>query len=170
MDAFGLVGSPLQMGAPEVSVSVDPVLGVVGSAIGAFLTTLLVGLLLRALAPDYLDDRMADVREDPVGTFLYGLVALVGVALLTVLLAITIVGIVVAIPLALVAYVVWAVGAAVAYLAIGDALVGHEDGWTKPLVVGAAIAGGLALTGVGGIIAFGVGAVGFGAVLQDYFG
>ncbi|WP_256493302.1 hypothetical protein [Natronococcus zhouii] len=40
----------------------------------------------------------------------------------------------------------------------------------KPLLVATVINGGLALTGIGGIISFLVGAVGFGAVLRDYFG
>jgi hypothetical protein len=69
-----------------------------------------------------------------------------------------------------VAYLAWAVGASIAFLAVGDRLVGHEDGWTKPLLVGAAINGGLTLTGIGGIVTFGIGAAGFGAVLRDFLG
>jgi hypothetical protein len=59
-----------------------------------------------------------------------------------VVLVITLIGILVAIPPALLAYVVWAVGAAVAFLAIGDRMVGREDGRAKPLPVGAALKGG----------------------------
>jgi hypothetical protein len=107
------------------------------------------------------------VLEEPLGAFVYGVVALLALVVVTIILAITIVGLLVAIPLALVAYVVWAVGAAIAYLAIGDRLVGHDDGWLKPLLVGAAINGVLTLTGIGGLIAFGIGAIGFGAVLRN---
>jgi hypothetical protein len=47
-------------------------------------------------------------------------------------------------------------------LAAGERLVGRGEGWLKPLLVAAAINGGL--------ISFAIGAAGFGAVLQDYFG
>jgi hypothetical protein len=102
-----------------------------------------------------------------VGAFVYRIVALLALVVVTVLLAITIIGLLVAVPLALVAYVVWAVGAAIAYLAIGDRLIGHDDGWLKPLLVGAGINGVLTLTGIGGLIAFCIGAAGFGAVLRN---
>jgi hypothetical protein len=64
-------------------------------------------------------------------------------------------------------YVLWAVGSTVAFLAIADRLVDRGDDWLKPLLVAAAINGGLALTGVGGILALLVGIAGFGAVLRD---
>jgi hypothetical protein len=166
--ATGVALVPLQSGVP-VDVSVRTAfLDVVGGAVGAFLTTLLVGALLVALAPEYTRERMATVLAEPVGSFVYGLASLVFLVLVTVVLAITIIGLFLAVPLALVAYVVWAVGSAVAFLAVADRLVGHEDGWTKPLLVGAGINGLLTLTGVGGLLSFAVGAVGFGAVLRDY--
>lgn len=146
----------------------DPGTGLVGGAIGAFLTTLVVGGILVAVVPDYTARTMGVVRDDPVGSFVYGVVALVAIVALTILLAITIVGILLAIPLALLAYVLWAVGSAVAFLAIGERLVGRDDGWLKPLLVGAAINGVLALTGIGGLLGFLIGAAGFGAVLRDW--
>jgi len=75
--------------------------------------------------------------DDPVGSFVNGLVTLIALVLVTVLLVITVVGIAVALPLVLLAYVAWAVGGAIAYLTIADRLVDHEAGWLKPLVVGA---------------------------------
>lgn len=111
---------------------------------------------------------MAEVLENPVGSFLYGLVCLVLLFLAIVVLVFTIIGVLVALPLGLRAYVVWAVGASIAFLAIGDRLVGHDDGWAKPLLVGVAINGGLTVTGVGGILSFAIGAAGFGAVLKKY--
>ena len=153
---------------PNVDVGVDPGTGLLGGAVGAFLTTLIVGAILLAVAPEYTERMGEFVLEEPVGAFVYGLAALLAVVVLTILLAITLVGILLAVPLAVVAYVVWAVGAAVAYLALGDRLVGHEDGWLKPLLVGAGINGLLTLTGVGGLIAFGIGATGFGAVLRNW--
>ena len=155
----------------QVNVDFDfnPAFGLVGGGVGAFLTTLVVGAILVALAPDYTTDRMTAVVEDPLGAFLYGIVVFVFLALATFIMAITIVGLIVALPLALLLYVLWAVGSTIAFLAVADRLVGREEGWTKPLVVAAAINGGLAFTGIGGILAFVVGAVGFGVVLADVF-
>ena len=157
-------GGPLQT-LPD---AVNSLLGLVGGAVGAALTTLLVGAILVALAPDYTRGRMAEVVEHPLGSLGYGLALLVFVVLAVVVLAITVIGLVVALPLALVAYLAWAVGSAVAFLAVGDRLVGHADGWTKPLLVGAGINGLLALTGVGGLVSLCVGAAGFGAVARPY--
>ena len=154
----------------DVSVDVGTGTSLVGGAVGAFLTTLIVGGVMVALAPDYTERMMATVLDDPVGSLVYGLLSLAVLVLVIVLLAISVVGILVVIPLGIAAYLVWAVGAAIAYLAIGDRIVGHDDGWLKPLLVGAGINGGLALTGVGGIVSLCIGAAGFGAVLRDWRG
>ncbi|MDS0282925.1 hypothetical protein [Haloarcula onubensis] len=167
------VTAALQMGpgpGPQVEPVANPLLNLAGSAVGAFLTTLVVGAILVAVAPDYTERKMAALLEAPVGSFLYGFAAAVFLLLVIVVLVFTIIGILVAIPLALVLYVIWAVGAAIAFLAVGERLVGRDDGWAKPLVVGAAINGALTLTGIGGLLTFAIGAAGFGAVLRDYLG
>jgi uncharacterized membrane protein YGL010W len=152
----------------NVDIDLNPVANVVGGAVGSFLTTLVVGAILTAVAPEFLEDRMAAVVDDPVGSFVYGFLALVFLALVSFVLVITIVGILVVIPLILLAYVVWAVGAAVAFLAIAERFVDREgDDWGTALLVAAALNGGLVLSGVGGILAFCIGAAGFGAVLED---
>lgn len=138
------------------------------SAVGAFLSTLIVGAILVAFAPEYVERMMAAVTEDPIGTFVYGLVVLVFLILVAILLVITIIGILIAIPGIFVASLVWAVGASIGFLAIADRLVGHEDGWLPALVVAAGLNGGLALTGIGGIVSFCVGAAGFGAVMRNW--
>lgn len=156
-----------QMG-PPTGVDFDPVVQLGGSAVGAFLTTLVVGAILVAVVPDYTETKMAELLDEPVSSFVYGLVCLVFFALVIFVLVITIFGILLAIPLLLVLYVVWAVGAAIAFLAIGDRLVGHEDGWAKPLLVAAGVNGVLTVTGVGSILTFAIGAAGFGTVLREY--
>ncbi|MCU4719611.1 hypothetical protein [Halapricum hydrolyticum] len=138
-----------------------------GGAASAFLSTLLVGAILVALAPDYTEQRIAEVRENPVGAFVYGVVSLIALLLLSLVLFITIIGVPVAVALLVLAIVLWAVGAAIAFLAIADSLVGHDDGWFLTLVIAAGINGGLALTGIGGLVSFFVGAVGFGTVLRN---
>jgi hypothetical protein len=142
--------------------------GLVGGAVGAFLTTLVVGAIAVAVFPERTERLMARVLDDPVNSFAYGLFSVLALFVVAILLVFTVVGIVVALPLVLVAYVVWAVGAAIAYLAVADRLVGHEDGWLKALLVAATINGALAATGVGGLVAVVVGITGFGAVLQPY--
>lgn len=153
-------------GGINVDLDFNPVTNVVGSAVGSFLTTLVVGVILTAVAEGFTEDRMAAVLDDPLGSFVYGFLVLVVLILATIVLVITIIGIVVALPLLLLAYVVWAVGATIAFLAIADRIADHEDGWLPTVLVAAALNGGLVLTGVGGIIAFCIGAAGSGTVLE----
>lgn len=162
------LGAILQEGS-GVTVDVDFSAGnVLGSAVGSFLTTLIVGGIMVAIAEDYTERKMATIVDEAIGSFVYGLVCLLFLVLVVFVLVLTGIGIIVAIPLVLLSYLVWAVGSAIAFLAIGDRLVGHEDGWLKPLLVAAGLNGLLTLTGIGGIVSFGVGAAGFGAVLKDY--
>ncbi|MFD1645439.1 hypothetical protein [Haloarchaeobius litoreus] len=164
-----LTSIALQSGFDPDPSGLDVAVNLGGSAVSAFLTTLVVGAIMVALAPDYTRRMMNAVREDAVGSFVYGLVLLLGLVVAIVLLAVTIIGIVLAIPLALVASLVWAVGAAIGYLAIAERLVKPEpDEWLGPLLVAAGLNGLLVLTGIGGIVSFCIGAAGFGAVLRDW--
>ncbi|MFB6227171.1 MAG: hypothetical protein ABEH88_01060 [Halobacteriales archaeon] len=151
-----------------LSTRIGPSLG--GGAVGAFLTTLIIGAILIAVVPDYAQSTMTSMAREPVGSFLYGLLALLALLVVTVALILTLIGIVVAIPLVLFTGLVWGVGAAIGYLAIADRLIGHENGWTTPLLIASIINGGLTLTGVGGLVSFAVGATGFGAVLRGFLG
>jgi hypothetical protein len=153
----------------DVDVSLDGPSGLLGGAIGSFATTLVVGALLFALAPEYTDRIVDEVLRDPLASFLYGFLALLLLIVAIIALVVSVVGILVAIPLALFAYLLWAVGATIALVAIAERLVSREDGWVKPLLVAATINGVLALTGIGGLVSFVVGAIGFGAVLRNGF-
>lgn len=167
------VAAVMQMGpgpGPQVDPVASPLFNLAGSAVGAFLTTLVVGAILVAVVPDYTERKMSTLLDEPVGSFVYGFVSLIFLVLVVFVLVITVIGIIVALPLALLAYLVWAVGASIAFLAIGERLVGRDDGWAKPLLVGAGINGALTLTGIGGILTFAIGAAGFGAVLRDILG
>jgi hypothetical protein len=141
-----------------------------GGGIGTFLTTLVVGAILVAFAPDWTRAKMQSVVDEPVGSFAYGVVCLLFFALVILVLFITIIGILIAFPFAIVLAFVWAVGAAIAYLAIADRFVDTDDDWLVPLLLAAGMNGALTLTGIGGIVSFCVGAAGFGAVLKDYLG
>lgn len=150
----------------DVNVSLGQ--GLAGGAVGAFFTTLVVGAIAVTVFPERTEALMAAVVEEPVESFVYGILALFGLGLLTLVLLFTIVGIVLAVPLVFVAYVLWAAGATVAYLAVADRLVGHDDGWLPALLVAALLNGGLAATGIGGIVGLAVGAAGFGTILKPY--
>lgn len=149
---------------------IDIAVGLGGGAVSTFLTTLAIGAVLVALAPEYTEAKMDALRENVVGPFVYGLASLVFFILVIVVLLITIIGIPLALLFGLLVFVAWVFGAAVAFLAIADELVGHEDGWLPALLVAAAINGGLTLTGIGALIGFCIGAAGFGTVLRDYLG
>lgn len=171
MEPISVLGGGLLLiqTGPSIDVTTgNVVLNVVSGAVGAFLTTLLVGAILVALVPEYTERTMAKVVDEPLGSFGYGVVILLLLLLVTFVLAITIIGLLLAIPLVIVTYLVWAIGSAIAFLAIADRLVGREDGWTKPLLVAAGINGLLAVTVIGGLVSFAVGAAGFGAVLREY--
>ncbi|MCU4742834.1 hypothetical protein OB955_09080 [Halobacteria archaeon AArc-m2/3/4] len=157
----------LGQAGPGPAVDVDLGTGLAGGATGAFLTTLVVGLVMIAVAPTYTERMMASLLADPVESLVYGLVCLVVLVVLILGLVITIVGILVVVPLVLLAVLVWAIGSVIGYLAIADRLVGRRDSWLLPLLVGATINGLLALTGIGGLVAFGIGAAGFGTVIRS---
>lgn len=167
IDAFGrgLGWFVAQGGGIDVDVSLGE--GVLGSAGSAFLGTILVGAILVAVLPDYTERMMAAVLDDPVGSFLYGLAAVLAVVVLTVALVVSLVGIPVLLVLAPVVAIVVIAGDAIAFLAIADRLVDSDDGWLVPLVVAGTLNGGLVLTGVGGIVAAVIGIAGFGAVVSD---
>jgi hypothetical protein len=159
LDSVTVVADLLLQNGVNIDARPDGPFGLATGAVGAFLSTLLVGAILIAVVPDYTEAKIRTVFADPVESFLYGFLALVVLIVLIVALVLTIIGILFVIPLVLVAWLAWAVGATIAFVAIGDRLVGHHDGWLRPLVVGA---------GIGGLVSFVIGAIGFGAVLRDY--
>lgn len=142
--------------------------GIAGSASGAFFATLIVGAILIAIAPTFTRSMIDSVLDAPAQSLAYGLISLVALVVLIIALFLTITGILFIIPLVLVAVLVWAVGSAIGFLAIAKQIVGIEDGWAIPLLLAAALSGGAALTGIGGLISFLVGAAGFGAVLREW--
>ncbi|ELY61606.1 hypothetical protein [Natronolimnohabitans innermongolicus] len=167
--SFGLLTAVAQTD-PGVDIDVSTGDGLFGGAIGSFATVLVVGAIMIALAPDYVERLMAAIAAEPVESFGYGIVSLFGLGLLILALVITIVGILVVLPLMLLAYLLWAIGAAIAYLAIADRLIGRTGSWLPALLVAATISGALALTGIGGLLSLCIGAAGFGAVIRDYAG
>ncbi|WP_227132680.1 hypothetical protein [Halorubellus salinus] len=167
MDTLAVLSSTiLQAGGRFDPVGVDPTVGLGGGAVGTFLSTLIVGAVLLVLAPDWTRSRMRDVARNPIGSFAYGVVALLVVMFAVVVLFLTVLGIPLALLLGFVLYLAWVVGAVVGYLAIADRFVDVDDDWVVALVVAAALNGVLTLTGIGALVSFCIGAAGFGTVLR----
>jgi hypothetical protein len=101
----------------------------------------------------------------PDGTLLYRSLTL-GKVVVTFLFLITVIRILLAIQLLLVAYLGPGIGTGIAYLAVGDGLVGRGDGWLKPLLLKSAINGMLVLKGVSGLLSLLICAADFIAVVR----
>lgn len=126
------------------------------------LFTLVIGGGLVALAPEYTRRTTDYARSRPIAAFLYGLfvTALAFVGL--VILFVTVIGIVLAIPIAL----AWIVVAELGFLAAGRAVTGD---WGVALLVAvllSAFAGGVPVLGTG--VGFALGTVGLGAAFLEY--
>lgn len=121
------------------------------------------GASLHAMAPRYAAARVGNLQNRPLNAFAYGLLALLVVGLLAVVLSATGVGAALTIPLLVAALVAWIVGLTIGYLAVVGRFVDADD-WVRQVLAAGALGGVLALTGIGGVVNFVVGAAGFGAV------
>lgn len=142
--------------------AVSPVL----SGAGGFVGTFVVGAIVLAVAPQFVDRVVDRIQNETANCFGWGILALIIFFGVVVLLAITIIGILLVIPLAIAFVVLAAVGNALGYLALFANAV--DDHWIA-LLIGAAISG---LTSVipivGSLVGFVVGSLGVGAVLREW--
>lgn len=147
---------------PEVFVpAVWGLAGVVSAAI-----TLVIGGLWIAVAPDYTTRVTDRALAAPVTAFLWGFALAIGVFVAAILLAITVVGILVAFPLLLAFGIFSFVAAELGFLAVGRAL---ADGWGAVLAVAVGTAFLLAVIPfLGTLVAFVISSIGVGAVVMDY--
>jgi hypothetical protein len=128
--------------------------------------SLVVGGILLAGAPRYVDRIIGRIHDDTGISFLWGVGVLVLFIGSFVLLAITVVGIVIAIPLMIGFVVVAIVGNVLGYLAVLSGVV--ENRWLA-LVLAAALASLLgAIPVLGNLIGFVVGSLGVGAIARDW--
>lgn len=155
--------------APGTGTGLDVELELAARFVGAFVGNLIVGGLLVALGPRYATDKVDEIADDPAAAFVWGLLVGIGVPILLVLLAITIVGLVVTIPGLLGLAVVGVVGQAVSVAWVGDAIAGRGGriGGKAALVGAVALAVPAAVPMLGDLITsivgfFGVGVVGRG--------
>ncbi len=152
--------------APGTGTGLDIELELTARFVGAFIGNLIVGGLLVALGPRYATDKIREINDDPGAAFVWGLLVSIGVPLLLVLFAITIIGLVVTIPGLIVLAVVGLVGQAVSVVWVGDAITGGGDriGGKAALVGALALAVPAAIPVLGNLITWLVGVFGTGVV------
>lgn len=160
---------------PSMSVDVAPGIPRLPDAVGtiySLLVNLVVGAVLLALFPTFTGEVSRRVREEAVNTGVTGLVAIVAGVVAIVLFAITLIGI----PLAIIVAIAmglggWA-GSILGQYAVGDYVLrraGREDRWLA-LVVGLVGFAVLALVPILGGLAGGIaGLLGFGAVAGQLY-
>ena len=147
-------------------------LGVTAQFVVSLFFTLVFGAIIVAVAPDFLRTIVSDVRESPGEMAIYGLAAVVGGFVAIVVLAITIIGLVVAVPGAIAFGLYVAVTSLISTIAVGYLLLDSVSGATlwSGLVVGALLSAVLSVIPVvGGIVSFVVGLFGIGAVSKRLY-
>lgn len=151
-----------QPGAAAESAQLPPLV----QALVGFVSTLILGALLLALAPEFVDRCVDRIHDEAGACFGWGVLVLLAFVVVSVLLAITVIGVVLVIPLALGFAVVGVVGNAIGYLALFDGVVESRK---AALVAGAVVAGATNLIPIlGGLVGFVVGSLGVGAIVRDY--
>ena len=162
----GLVGGFLALAAlfvtPAAASQPGQVTSAVSEVVGAMVITLIVCGGFAAFAPEYAERTTDRIYDEPVSTFLYGIGLLLLSVVVLVLLLISIVGIVVAIPLAVLLIVVGELG----YVAAGRSV---TDSWIAVVLVAVAVSafvGGVPV--VGALVGFVLGSVGIGAAFLEY--
>lgn len=137
-----------------------------GEALGAVLGTLVIGGLLILLAPEYTETVTDRSLREPGTAFLWGLGLTFAVIVGSLVLALTVVGLLIAVPLLLAFSLYALVASEVGFLAAGR-LVSDDWGTAFPVaLIVAAVAGGVPL--LGGLIAFVLSCIGIGAVAMEY--
>jgi len=133
-----------------------------------FVLYLLLGGAMVALSPNYTNNRVTDIRDEPGEAFGWGLIVGIGVPILLVLLAITIIGLIVTIPGMFVLFVVSLAGTGVTVVWAGTLVGGDGRGRVsgRDALVGAfvlAVPGAIPVIGtflVQVVSLFGIGVVG----------
>ena len=135
---------------------------------GDLTITLIVGAILLLIVPDTSDRITHRVRSQPGESFLYGLLVAIAVVVLSVLLAITIIGLVVVIPGLIVFALVGLAGSVLATVALGLALARQPNPWLGLVVGGLLVAFVSLIPVVGALVQFVIGTIGLGAIVIDY--
>ena len=159
--AFYLVAASSPVAAQQPAPEGLGLSATASALISAVVALVIAGGLL-ALVPDYTERTTDRIRDDPGETLIYGVGIGIAAFIITILLVLTIVGILLVIPMAIVLAVVGYLG----YLAAGRAV---SDRWAAALAVAVALAvftGGVPI--LGGLVGFVLSSMGIGAAYLDY--
>ncbi|QLD88019.1 hypothetical protein HWV07_02780 [Natronomonas salina] len=137
-------------------------LSLTAQAITSAIFTVIVGGLMLALAPDYTERTTDRIVEDPGETFLFGLGIFVAAVIGIVLLAITGIGLLLAVPMLIAMAVIGVLG----YIAFGRALVDDRGAALLIAVVISAFTAGVPI--LGGLVGFVLGCMAIGAWYLEY--
>lgn len=162
LTALAVVAPAAAQTQPGVDSGAELAFSLVTNVVGALLGTLVIGGGLIALAPEYTERTTDRIESEPLETFLYGLGISIAAFIVMFLLAITIIGILAVIPMAIALAIVGQLG----YLAVGRSV---SDEWAVVLLIAlvvAAIAGGVPI--LGGLLGFVLSSMGVGAAYFDY--
>lgn len=154
--------------AAQPSVEQVQSLSVFTRVISSAAITLVAGGAYFVFAPASAEATLKRARDEPVDSFLWGLGIGIAVIVASVLLALTVIGLVVAIPLILVFAVVELAAQAVVFVLVFETLLDSKPPVGKSLVGAAVTAGVLsAIPLLGPLVSFVVGSVGVGALFLN---
>lgn len=143
-------------------------LSIMTRVISSAAITLVAGGAYLVFARDSAEATMRRARDEPLESFLWGLGIGIAVILVTVLLAITVIGLIVAIPLILVFAVVELAAQAIVFVLVFESLLGSTRSKGDALIGAAVMAGILsAIPVLGPLVSFIVGSVGVGALFLN---
>lgn len=138
----------------------------------ALVLNLLLGGALVAFGPTYATKQVARIRSDPGSAFLWGLIVGIGGPIVCVILIITVIGILLAIPGLLFLAVLSVVGSAVTIVWIGDSLSGSSGtrvGGSAVIVGAVVLAVPESIPVLGNLLATLLGFFGLGVVSRSLF-
>ena len=165
VSALGQVGTAAAQSPGGTGLGLGAKLGI--GLVVSFVVFVLFGGALVAIGPRYATETSRSIREDPGGAFVWGLLVSILVPIALVLLALTIIGLIVAIPGLLLLIPIGVVGTAVTVVTVGAALRGSggEASGSDALIGAVALAVPAAIPVIGDFVVsvatlFGTGVVG----------
>ncbi|MFC7203456.1 hypothetical protein ACFQJC_08025 [Haloferax namakaokahaiae] len=171
---LAFVGVASAQSVPAGSVETASQLSPTIRGAATFIVDLVVGGILVAAAPRYTRNSIANIRDNPGESLVWGLGLGIGGAIVIFILAITVIGLIVAIPAGIALAILGIVGGAVATVLLGSVLgevaTSGELSLALALVVGAFVAAVLSVIPIlGGLVMFVVDSLGLGIVGKQLY-
>ncbi|MFC7096141.1 hypothetical protein [Halobaculum marinum] len=169
--ALALVGvAAAQSGFEHPQTGLDFGASIAVNFAAGLVVNLLLGGVLVVANPGYAAEKLDEFRSDPGETVVWGLIVGIGVPIVLVVLAATLIGLIVAIPGMLVLAGVGILGSAVVVVLVGSAITKDDRPGGTDVVLGALVLSLLtAIPLVGGLINWAVTLPGIGVVGHDLY-